>query len=66
MTIIRQRQLPVPGDDAAGARRLLIEMIKAGTTQLILAPIPPRQPQPVTWLAREVVQPVLEEIPAAG
>lgn len=37
-------------------------MIKVGTMQLILAPISPRQPQPVTWLARKVVQPVLDEV----
>jgi hypothetical protein len=64
--IIRQRQLFVSGNDAVGARRQLVEMIRAGCTQLILAPIPPRHANPVAWLAKEVVEPVLAEVSAAG
>jgi alkanesulfonate monooxygenase SsuD/methylene tetrahydromethanopterin reductase-like flavin-dependent oxidoreductase (luciferase family) len=41
---------------AAAARRLLLEMIEAGVTHLVLAPV--LAGRPVTWLTEEVIEPV--------
>jgi alkanesulfonate monooxygenase SsuD/methylene tetrahydromethanopterin reductase-like flavin-dependent oxidoreductase (luciferase family) len=41
---------------AAAARGLLLEMIEAGVTHLVLAPV--LEHRPVTWLVEEVIDPV--------
>ena len=42
------------------AREVLLELIEAGATHLVLAPIPPYPP--VQWLADEIIEPVLAEL----
>jgi alkanesulfonate monooxygenase SsuD/methylene tetrahydromethanopterin reductase-like flavin-dependent oxidoreductase (luciferase family) len=62
--IVRSAQTVVRCDDpgaAAAARGWLLEMIEAGVTHLVLAPI--LAGRPVTWLTDEVIEPVLAELP---
>ncbi len=47
---------------ADAARSLLLELIDAGASHLVLAPIPPWPPNPVSWLATEIAEPVLAEL----
>lgn len=61
--IERSKQLLVPRDGAAEARDQLLELAEAGCTHFVLAPLPPWTPGTATWLAEEVVQPVLAELP---
>jgi len=59
--IVRSVQLLVARDDAAGVRRRLVDLIHAGCTHLVLAPVPPLPSSPVAWLAEEIVEPVRAE-----
>lgn len=59
--IARATQMLVSGDGAADARRLILELITLGCTQIVLAPRPPYSSPPAAWLAREVIEPVLAE-----
>jgi hypothetical protein len=45
-----------------GARAWLPEVIKAGATHLVLAPV--LAGRPVRWLTDEVIEPVLAQLPA--
>jgi alkanesulfonate monooxygenase SsuD/methylene tetrahydromethanopterin reductase-like flavin-dependent oxidoreductase (luciferase family) len=59
--IARSMQVLVRMDDPAPARAQLAELIGAGATHLVLAPLPPWPARPVAWLAEEVVAPVLAD-----
>jgi alkanesulfonate monooxygenase SsuD/methylene tetrahydromethanopterin reductase-like flavin-dependent oxidoreductase (luciferase family) len=59
--ITRSMQVLVRMDDPAAARAQLAELIGAGATHLVLAPLPPWPVRPAAWLAEEVVAPVLAE-----
>ena len=50
-----------PGDPAA-SRALLLELIEAGATHLVLAPVPPWPDRPARWLADEVAGPVAAQL----
>jgi hypothetical protein len=54
-----RQDLPRPIGPAA-TRELLLELIEAGATHLVLAPVPPYPP--VQWLADEIIEPVLAEL----
>jgi alkanesulfonate monooxygenase SsuD/methylene tetrahydromethanopterin reductase-like flavin-dependent oxidoreductase (luciferase family) len=64
--IVRSMQTVVrcaePGA-AAAARAWLLEVIEAGVTHLVLAPV--LAGRPVRWLTDEVIEPVLAQVPAA-
>jgi alkanesulfonate monooxygenase SsuD/methylene tetrahydromethanopterin reductase-like flavin-dependent oxidoreductase (luciferase family) len=64
--IVRSMQTVVrcaePGA-AAAAREWLLEVIEAGVTHLVLAPV--LAGRPVRWLVDEVIEPVLAQVPAA-
>lgn len=62
--IVRQMQLLVRATGVMEVRNQVRELIEAGCTQIVLAPVPPYPPQPVRWLAEEVLQPVLRELAA--
>jgi hypothetical protein len=47
---------------AAGARAWLLEVIEAGVTHLVLAPV--LAGRPVRWRTDEVIEPVLAQVPA--
>jgi hypothetical protein len=47
---------------AAAARAWLLEVIEAGVTRLVLAPV--LAGRPVRWLVDEVIEPVLAQVPA--
>ncbi|MEN3360322.1 MAG: hypothetical protein V7637_4304 [Mycobacteriales bacterium] len=51
-----------PSEDAAAARAALLEYVRAGADHLVIGSIPPVRP--MTWLAEEVIEPVIAE--AAG
>jgi hypothetical protein len=53
-----------PGDLAA-SRALLLELIGAGATHLVLAPVPPWPDRPARWLADEVAEPVAAQLASA-
>ena len=53
-----------PGDPAA-SRALLLELIDAGATHLVLAPVPPWPDRPAQWLADEVAAPVAAQLQAS-
>lgn len=61
--IARSTQLIIRNVDAAAARAAVLSFVEAGATHLVLAgalgPLPAGQTA-VSWLAREVVEPVLE------
>ncbi len=58
--ITRSVQILVPGDDPAASRAKLLELIDAGVTHLVLAPLAPLRP--AAWLADEIIEPVLAEV----
>jgi len=53
-----------PGDPAV-SRALLLELIGAGATHLVLAPVPPWPDRPAQWLADEVAAPVAAQLASA-
>ncbi len=58
--ITRQMQVIIARDEAASARAHLVELIKAGCTQLVIAPrapVPPAQ-----WVVDEIIEPVVAAI----
>jgi alkanesulfonate monooxygenase SsuD/methylene tetrahydromethanopterin reductase-like flavin-dependent oxidoreductase (luciferase family) len=57
--VVRREQ---PGA-AAAARAWLLEVIEAGVTHLVLAPV--LAGRPVRWLTDEIIEPVLAQLPAA-
>ena len=60
---MRSKQLLVNAADPSTAdtvRQTLLELIDAGATRLVLAPIPPLPS--ATWLAEQIAQPVLEQM----
>jgi alkanesulfonate monooxygenase SsuD/methylene tetrahydromethanopterin reductase-like flavin-dependent oxidoreductase (luciferase family) len=61
--ITRSMQVLVRSDDPAASRGLLLDLIDAGATHLVLSPLPPWPPSPARWLADEIIEPVLAEIP---
>ncbi len=64
--IVRSVQILVRCEDPstpAATQELLLELIAAGARHLVLAPIPPWPAKPASWLAEEVVHPVLGQIP---
>lgn len=60
--ITRSMQILVPAGEPAESREKLLELIEAGVTHLVLAPLPPYPPKPAQWLASEIVEPVLAAI----
>lgn len=48
--------------DAAATREILLELIDAGASHLVLAPVMVESDRPVRWLADEIVEPVLERL----
>jgi alkanesulfonate monooxygenase SsuD/methylene tetrahydromethanopterin reductase-like flavin-dependent oxidoreductase (luciferase family) len=60
--ITRSMQVLVPPGDPAPSRALLLELIAAGATHLVLAPVPPWPDRPAQWLADEVAGPVAAEL----
>jgi alkanesulfonate monooxygenase SsuD/methylene tetrahydromethanopterin reductase-like flavin-dependent oxidoreductase (luciferase family) len=59
--ITRSMQVLVRMGDPAPVRAQLLELIGAGATHLVLAPVPPWPDHPAAWLAEEIVAPVLAE-----
>jgi alkanesulfonate monooxygenase SsuD/methylene tetrahydromethanopterin reductase-like flavin-dependent oxidoreductase (luciferase family) len=62
--IVRSMQAVVRCDEpgaAAAARAWLLEVIEAGVTHLVLAPV--LAGRPVRWLTDEVIEPVLARVP---
>jgi alkanesulfonate monooxygenase SsuD/methylene tetrahydromethanopterin reductase-like flavin-dependent oxidoreductase (luciferase family) len=57
--IVRSVQVIVASDDPEDARRRLIEFAEAGCTHLVIAPRPPWPPRTATWIAEEIIEPVL-------
>jgi hypothetical protein len=49
--------------DAAAARGTIRELVDAGVTQIVLAPVDATGDRPVRRLADEIVEPVLSELP---
>ena len=60
--ITRSMQILVRPGDPAAARALLLELIDAGATHLVLAPVPPWPDRPAQWLADEVAAPVAAQL----
>jgi alkanesulfonate monooxygenase SsuD/methylene tetrahydromethanopterin reductase-like flavin-dependent oxidoreductase (luciferase family) len=60
--IARSMQVLVPAADPAAARGLLLELIDAGATHLVLAPVTPWPDRPARWLADEVAEPVAAQL----
>jgi alkanesulfonate monooxygenase SsuD/methylene tetrahydromethanopterin reductase-like flavin-dependent oxidoreductase (luciferase family) len=63
--IVRSVQILVSSEDSSApdaARRLLLELIDAGATHIVLAPIPPYPA--VQWLADTIVQPLIDDLSA--
>ena len=60
--ITRSMQVLVPPGDPAASRALLLELIGAGVTHLVLAPVPPWPDRPAQWLADEIAAPVAAEL----
>lgn len=58
--ITRSMQLMVRTGDPAASRDLLLELIDAGASHLVLAPVPPWPDRPAQWLADEVAGPVAQ------
>ena len=58
-------QLLVRSDDPAASRGLLLELIDASASHLMLSSLPPSPASPARWLADEIVEPVLAELPAS-
>ena len=63
--ITRSMQILVRPEDPAAARALLLELIEAGATHLVLAPVPPWPDRPARWLADEVAGPVAAQLASA-
>jgi hypothetical protein len=63
--ITRSMQILVRPGDPAAARALLLELIGAGATHLVLAPVPPWPDRPARWLADEVAGPVTAQLASA-
>ncbi len=53
--IMRSMQVIVSADDVPGARRLVIELIEAGSRHLVIGPRPPIPS--AAWLAEEIIEP---------
>ena len=60
--ITRSMQVLVPAADPAATRDLLLELIDAGTTHLVLAPVTPWPDRPAQWLADEIAAPVAAQL----
>ena len=60
--ITRSMQVLVPPGDPAASRALLLELIGAGVTHLVLAPLPPCPDRPAQWLADEIAAPVAAQL----
>jgi len=60
--ITRSMQVLVPPGDPAASRALLLELIGAGVTHLVLAPVPPWPDRPAQWLADEIAAPVAAQL----
>jgi alkanesulfonate monooxygenase SsuD/methylene tetrahydromethanopterin reductase-like flavin-dependent oxidoreductase (luciferase family) len=63
--IVRSMQTVVRCEEpgaAPAAREWLLDVIEAGVTHLVLAPV--LAGRPVRWLAEEVIEPVLAQVPA--
>ena len=60
--ITRSMQLLVPAGDPAASRGRLLELIDAGASHLVLAPVPPWPDRPAQWLADEVAGPVAAQL----
>ena len=52
----------MPAADPAATRDLLLELIDAGATHLVLAPVTPWPDRPAQWLADEIVAPVAAQL----
>ena len=63
--ITRSMQVLVRPGDLAASRALLLELIGAGATHLVLAPVPPWPDRPARWLADEVAAPVAAQLASA-
>jgi hypothetical protein len=55
-------QVLVPAADPAATRDLLLELIDAGATHLVLAPMTPWPDRPAQWLADEIAAPVAAQL----
>ena len=44
----------------------MLELVDAGASHLVLAPIAPWPSAPAHWLAEEIVEPVIAELAAGG
>jgi alkanesulfonate monooxygenase SsuD/methylene tetrahydromethanopterin reductase-like flavin-dependent oxidoreductase (luciferase family) len=62
--ITRSMQLLVPADDPGPTRDKVLELIEAGVRHVVLAPLGPHREGHAHWLADEIIQPVLAQIPA--
>jgi alkanesulfonate monooxygenase SsuD/methylene tetrahydromethanopterin reductase-like flavin-dependent oxidoreductase (luciferase family) len=60
--ITRSMQVLVPAADPAATRDLLLELIDAGATHLVLAPLTPWPDRPAQWLADEIAAPVAAQL----
>jgi alkanesulfonate monooxygenase SsuD/methylene tetrahydromethanopterin reductase-like flavin-dependent oxidoreductase (luciferase family) len=60
--IARSLQVLVPPADPAATRARLLELIDAGATHLVLAPVTPWPDRPARWLADEVAEPVAAQL----
>jgi alkanesulfonate monooxygenase SsuD/methylene tetrahydromethanopterin reductase-like flavin-dependent oxidoreductase (luciferase family) len=60
--ITRSMQVLVPAADPAATRDLLLELIDAGATHLVLAPVTPWPDRPAQWLADEIAAPVAAQL----
>jgi hypothetical protein len=56
----------VAPSDRPPSRALLLELIDAGATHLVLAPVPPWPDRPAQWLADEVAAPVAAQLAHAS
>jgi alkanesulfonate monooxygenase SsuD/methylene tetrahydromethanopterin reductase-like flavin-dependent oxidoreductase (luciferase family) len=62
--ITRSTQTHAYGDNPAGTRDTLRELIDAGFTHLVLSPLLPRPEGAARWLADEIIAPVLDQVRA--
>jgi alkanesulfonate monooxygenase SsuD/methylene tetrahydromethanopterin reductase-like flavin-dependent oxidoreductase (luciferase family) len=60
--ITRSLQVLVSPGDPAATRALLLELVDAGATHLVLAPVTPWPDRPARWLADEVAEPVAAQL----